>query len=168
MPISWKESYIILISKITNLNDLGRAMSPNFGTWKYVEDVLLSENSLSFSQSTLDHINSWTSGNWMRLNAKKCNELQLCFFKENPILEYCCLVWHHAIPSYLSEQLERVRKRAFGIVFPGQTDSKARRNDLWSRTQKTIYRKGPLSKHLTMTRVSGHGHTMRSPTHRTL
>ena len=52
LPISWKESCIIPIPKITKpmcesdttVNDLGRAASPNFGTWKYVDDVLLSEN----------------------------------------------------------------------------------------------------------------------------
>ena len=70
------------------VNDLGTTMSPNFGMWKYVDDVSLSENlskgSLSSSQSTLDHINSWASGNWMRLNAKKCKELPLCFSKEKP------------------------------------------------------------------------------------
>lgn len=81
MPVSWKESHIIPIPKITKPmsesdttvnDDLGRAMSPNFGRWKYVDDLLLSENSLSSSKSMLDHINSWTSGNWMRLNSKKC------------------------------------------------------------------------------------------------
>ena len=42
--------------------------------------------SLSSSQSTLDYINSRASGNWMRLNAKKCKELRLCFCKEKPQL----------------------------------------------------------------------------------
>ncbi|XP_068697663.1 uncharacterized protein [Montipora foliosa] len=183
------------------VNDLGRAMSRNFGMWKYVDDVSLSENlskgSLSSSQSTLDYINSWASENWMRLNAKKCKELRLCFFKEKPqlsplttddqplevvtshkvlgliiqndlkwnqhiasvvakaskrlhilrvlrrggvsaahlvsiyvslirsILEYSCVVWHYALPSYLYEQLERVQKRAFGIIFPKQTYNRA-------------------------------------------
>ena len=176
-------------------------MSPNFGMWKYVDDVSLSENlskgSLSSSQSTLDYINSWASDNWMRLNAKKCKELRLCFFKEKPqlsplsiddqplevvtshkvlgliiqndlkwnehiasvvakaskrlhilrvlrrggvsaadlvsiyvslirsILEYSCVVWHYALPSYLSERFERVQKRAFGVIFPKQTYSRA-------------------------------------------
>lgn len=72
------------------VNDLGRAMSPNFAMWKYVDDVSLSENlskgSLSSSQSTLDYINSWASGNWKRLNAKKCKEWRLCFFKGKPQL----------------------------------------------------------------------------------
>ena len=61
-------------------------MSPNFGMWKYVDDISLSENlskgSLSSSQSTIDYINSWASDNWMRLNAKKCKELRLFFFKD--------------------------------------------------------------------------------------
>ena len=37
------------------------------------------------------------------------------------ILEYCCVVWHYAIPSYLSEQLKRVQIRAFGVIFPKRT-----------------------------------------------
>ena len=42
----------------------------------------LTKGNLSSSQSTLDYINSWVSGNWMRLNVNKCKELRLCFFKE--------------------------------------------------------------------------------------
>ena len=65
-------------------------MSPNFGMWKCVDDVSLSENlrkgSLSSSQATIDYINSWASGDWMRLNAKKFKELRLCFFEEKPQL----------------------------------------------------------------------------------
>ena len=72
----------------------------------------------------------------------------------------------------LSDQLERVQKRAFGIIFPKQTYSRAcefadcpgldvRRNDLYSN---------PLSKHvhLTMKRASAHGRSMRNSTHGTL
>ena len=202
-------------------------MSPKFGMWKCVDDVSLSENlskgSLSSSRATLDYINSWASGNWMRLNAKKCKELRLCFFKEKPqlgpftiddqplevvsahkvlgliierdlkwnehiasvvakvskhvhilrvlrrggvpaadlvsiyvslirsILEYSCVVWHYALPFYLSQQFEGVQKRAFGLIFPKQTYSRAReladgprldvrRNDLCIRTFKKIER----------------------------
>ena len=93
------------------------------------------------------------------------------------VLEYSCVVWHYALPSYLSEQFERVQKRAFGNIFPKQTYSKARkladcprldthRNDLCIRT--LIDGKGPLTKHLTMTRLSARGRTMRNSTHRTL
>ena len=35
------------------------------------------------------------------------------------LLEYCCVVWHHALPSYLADELERVQKRALGIILPG-------------------------------------------------
>ena len=40
------------------------------------------------------------------------------------ILEYCCVVWHCAIFSHFPEQLERVLKRTFGIIFPKQTYSR--------------------------------------------
>ncbi|CAB4026920.1 Hypothetical predicted protein [Paramuricea clavata] len=33
------------------------------------------------------------------------------------ILEYCCEVWNYAIPRYLSDELERVQKRAMCIIF---------------------------------------------------
>ena len=34
------------------------------------------------------------------------------------LLEYCCVVWHHALPSYLSQELERIQKRALKIIVP--------------------------------------------------
>ena len=80
------------------------------------------------------------------------------------ILEYSCVVWHYALPSYLSKQIERVQKRAFSIIFPTQTYSRTcelagcsrldkRLNDLCIGTSKKIDGKCPLSKHLKMTRV---------------
>ena len=35
-----------------------------------------------------------------------------------PLLEYCAPVFHHAIPSYLSEDLKRIQKR---VVSPGHS-----------------------------------------------
>lgn len=31
------------------------------------------------------------------------------------VLEYCCVVWHNALPAYLSSEIERVQKRALRI-----------------------------------------------------
>ena len=33
-----------------------------------------------------------------------------------PVLEYACQVWHFNIPEYLSDDIERVQKRAQGII----------------------------------------------------
>ena len=41
------------------------------------------------------------------------------------ILEYCCVVWHNAIPCHLSDDLERIQKRAMRIIYPGQTYKEA-------------------------------------------
>ena len=38
-----------------------------------------------------------------------------------PVLEYCTPVFNHALPKYLSEDLERVQKRVLSIVSPGET-----------------------------------------------
>ena len=38
-----------------------------------------------------------------------------------PVLEYCTPVFNHALPKYLSDDLERVQKRVLSIVSPGET-----------------------------------------------
>ena len=35
-----------------------------------------------------------------------------------PLLEYACQVWHFNIPEYLSDDIERVQKRALRIILP--------------------------------------------------
>jgi len=35
-----------------------------------------------------------------------------------PVLEYCMPLFHHALPQYLSEDIERVQKRVLSIVNP--------------------------------------------------
>ena len=35
-----------------------------------------------------------------------------------PILEYACEVWHHSLPKYLNDQIERIQRRALRIIFP--------------------------------------------------
>ena len=71
------------------VNDL-RVNTPDMKMWKFVDDVSsfenLTSNSLFATQSTLDAISSWAFHNWMKLNAKKCKELQICFLKEDPQL----------------------------------------------------------------------------------
>ena len=59
---------------------------PESCTWKYVDGVSLSKglerNSTSTIQTSLDAVASWSSSNWMKLNAKKCKEMRICFLKD--------------------------------------------------------------------------------------
>ena len=41
------------------------------------------------------------------------------------ILEYACPVFHRALPGYLSEDLERLQKRAFRIIHPSMSYNQA-------------------------------------------
>ena len=77
------------------------------------------------------------------------------------LLEYCCVVWHHALPSYLSQELERIQKRVLKIIVPVLSYSEAlrflnlrtldeRRNELCVKILVNITRGGPLVKHLPM------------------
>ena len=74
------------------------------------------------------------------------------------LLEYCCVVWHHALPSYIAE-LERAQKRTLRIILPGQSYKEAlsqlgcsrldeRREDLCVKTIKKISKGGPLADHI--------------------
>ena len=35
-----------------------------------------------------------------------------------PVLEYCAPVFHHSLPAYLSDDIERIQKRALSIINP--------------------------------------------------
>ena len=41
------------------------------------------------------------------------------------VLEYACQVFHFSFPSYLSEELERIQKRALRIIFPSASYNSA-------------------------------------------
>ena len=38
-----------------------------------------------------------------------------------PVLEYCAPVFHHALPTYLNEDIERIQKRALSIISPAMS-----------------------------------------------
>ena len=42
-----------------------------------------------------------------------------------PVLEYACQVWHYNIQQYLCEDIEKIQKRAFGIILPWQNSDEA-------------------------------------------
>ena len=88
------------------------------------------------------------------------------------LLEYCCVVWHHALPSYLSQELERIQKRTFKIIFPAFSYSEAlqfsnvrvleeRRSEVCVKTLEKILRGGTLVKHLPMTSQHMHHYQTR-------
>ena len=244
VPQGTKLGPILFLVMINSLNTVSQESS----IWKFVDDVSLSEglrkNSNSTLQSDLDNIGTWSSDNWMKLNAKKCKEMRTCYLRETPqltqlqvdgqalelvssykvlgltiqnnlkwnehisavitkaskrlhilrvlrrggvpsddlyaiyvalirsILEYCCAVWHHALPSYLSDKLERVQKRALKIILPGLSYKEIletlgcprldeRRSELCEKTLKKISKGGPLSQHLPKTRNSVHDYQTR-------
>ena len=83
------------------------------------------------------------------------------------LLEYSWVVWHHTLPSYLSQELERIQKRALKIIVPAFTYSEAlqflnlrtldeRRSELCVKILQKISRRGPLIKHLPVTRQRMH------------
>ena len=62
------------------VNDLNTLQSDS---WKYVDDLTISEIIPKYSHSNmqheLDNISNWCDLNYMKLNPKKCNELRVNF-----------------------------------------------------------------------------------------
>ena len=73
------------------------------------------------------------------------------------VLEYCCVVWHNALPAYLSSEIERVQMRALRIIYPRSSYREAlqcakiarledRRNELCMRAFDKITKRRTLVK----------------------
>ena len=239
VPQGTKLGPILFLILINNLS----ISDPKSCIWKSLSEGLV-RNSNSTIQTSLNIIASWSSSNWMKLNAEKCKEMRICFLKDpiefphlkidnqqlelvsshkvlglviqnnlkwnnhiesivtkaskrlhilrvlrrggveindlitihtaliRSLLEYCCIVWHHALPSYLSQELECIQKRALKIIVPALSYSEARqflnlrtlderRNELCVKTLEKIQRGGPLVKHRPMTSQHMHHYQAR-------
>ena len=73
------------------------------------------------------------------------DQFTICTALIRSLLEYCCVVWHHALPCYVSQELEHIQKRALEIIVPTLSYSEAlqvlslrtlheRRNELCVKT----------------------------------
>ena len=89
------------------------------------------------------------------------------------VLEYYCVLWNNALPTYLSSEIERVEMRALRIIQPRSSYQEAlqlakiagledRRNELCMRTFDKITKGGPVSKHLTPIRTIAHDYSLRN------
>ena len=54
-----------------------------------------------------------------KVPARDIISFYLTCIRPGPILEYCAPLNHHALPDYLSNDMERVQKRALSIISPG-------------------------------------------------
>ena len=53
------------------------------------------------------------------------NLLKVYFVLIRSVLEYCCPVWHYALPVKLSDSIEQVQQRALRIIFPAMNYQEA-------------------------------------------
>ena len=130
-----------------------------------------------------DHINSIVTKASKRLyiirilrrNGVPVEDLiEIYFTLIRSVLEYCCPVWHNALPLYLAERLERVQKRAFRIILPEYTYSDAliflkcprlveRREKLCLKTLENIPERSPLFNHIPAPRATCYDYNLRKP-----
>ena len=74
-----------------------------------------------------------------------------------PVLEYNAPVFHHSLPAYLSEDIERIQKRALSIILTAMSY----RECLDSLGLPTLYdRPNGLCRHLFDSIAINHGHKL--------
>ena len=113
--------------------------------WKYVDDTTISEviakGQESCIQQMVDDHAIQVRDEGFQLKERKCKELRDRNVKRSHVvtkelllfyitciwstLEYGNPVLHHALPSYLSEDIERLQKRAMKIIYPELLYAKA-------------------------------------------
>ena len=98
--------------------------------------------------------------------------LKVYFALIRSVLEYCCRVWHNALPVKLSDSIERVQKRALCIIFAalhyqealattGCVSLHTRRMELCSKLFTKIKEPESCLRHLVpSTRSQAHGHSL--------
>ena len=100
--------------------------------------------------------------------------IEIYFALIHSVLQYCCVVWHNALPVYLAEQLERVQKPAFRIIRPEYTYSDTltflksprsvkRREKLCLKMLKNIPERSPLFNHIPAPRATFSDYNLRKP-----
>ena len=100
--------------------------------------------------------------------------LKVYFALIRSVLEYCCPVWHNALPVKLSDSIERVQKRALRIIYPtlhyqqalvtsGCVSLHTRRKELCSKLFTKIKEPESCLRHLVpLTRSQAHGRSLRN------
>ena len=129
---------ILFLVMIKDLNPIPNGIA----MWKFVDDVSTSEgltkDSNSNMQSNLDSIISWSSQNYMKLNAKKCKELRISFKHDNP----------ETPPLSTDEQqIETVQShKVLGLTIQSNLKWNEHINSVVSKASKRLYIIRPTSK----------------------
>ena len=81
-------------------------------------------NTLQWNCHVLDVIQKANKRIYFLILLKRANVQAhdiICFYLTciRPVLEYCAPLYHHALPDYLSKDIERIQKRALSIISPG-------------------------------------------------
>ena len=107
-----------------------------------------------------------------RSGVPPANLLKVDFALIRSVLEYCCPVWHNALPIKLSDSIEWVQKQALRIIFPvlhyqealattGCVPLHTRRTELCSKLFTKIKEPESCLCHLVpLTRSQAHGRSL--------
>ena len=151
IPSLWKDSYIIPIASDVQVNVIHvnvrrlwsvyrdyRRSSTSFDHWRKVYWTgWVSQNSWPYFQSNLKW-NTFIEGMISKASKRlhiirvlKRNGVSVTDLKHiytaliRSVLEYCAPVWHTQIPTFLSDELKKVQRRALRILHPNKHYSEA-------------------------------------------
>ena len=97
----------IEVERVNSAEILGVMIQNNFNWWEHVTKIVKKARKRLYMLRLLKRANADT---------KALSTVYITVIR--PVLEYACQVWHFNIPEYLSDDIERVQKRALRIILP--------------------------------------------------
>ena len=97
----------IEVERVNSAEILGVTIQNNMNWWEHVTKIVKKAGKRLHMLRLLKRANADT---------KALSTVYITVIR--PVLEYACQVWHFNIPEYLSDDIERVQKRALRIILP--------------------------------------------------
>ena len=97
----------IEVERVNSAEILGVMIQNNMNWWEHVTKIVKKAGKRLYMLRLLKRANA---------NTKALSTVYITVIR--PVLEYACQVWHFNIPEYLSDDIERVQKRALRIILP--------------------------------------------------
>ena len=95
------------VERVNSAEILGVTIQNNMNWWEHVTKIVKKAGKRLYMLRLLKRANA---------DIKALSTVYITVIR--PVLEYACQVWHFNIPEYLSDDIERIQKRALGVILP--------------------------------------------------
>ena len=105
------------------LHSDNRPFMYEWNSYLYISHIIIISSDLKWNNHVVDCIKKANKRIYFIVLLKRarvpCNDIVDFYCTTiRSVLEYCAPLFHHALPAYLSEDIERIQKRVLSIILP--------------------------------------------------